>query len=118
MSDLAQHIAAVLLYVGATAATGACGSPSGAVEAGDRQALVVPKGNHVTNEQTPINQRFRTLEGYLRYLERDSHKDGKWYKEIRPGVYEVQTGNLHLDDDTQKRIFTREELARMFGFSE
>ena len=70
----------------------------------------------MSNDQTPINQRFRTLDDYLAYLELQSHVDGKWYKEIRPGVYELQTGNLRLDNDTQQRIFTREELERKFGF--
>lgn len=71
----------------------------------------------MTNARGPINQRFKTLDEYLAYLERRSHMDGKWYKEVRPGVYEVQTGNLRLDNDTQQRIFTREELKRKFGFA-
>ena len=72
----------------------------------------------MTSARGPINQRFRTLDEYLAYLERRSHLDGKWYKELRPGVYELQTGNLHLDTpDGDKRIFTREELERKFGFA-
>ena len=71
----------------------------------------------MTGDRTPEKQRFRTLDEYLAYLERRSHMDGKWYKEVRPGVYEVQTGNLRLDNDTQQRIFTREELKREFGFA-
>ena len=71
----------------------------------------------MTKARGPINQRFKTLDEYLAYLERRSHMDGKWYKEVRPGVYEVQTGNLRLDNDTQQRIFTREELKRKFGFA-
>ena len=65
----------------------------------------------------PLNQRFRSLDDYLAFLELQSHHDGAWYKEIRPGVYELQTGNLHLDNDRQQRIFTREELTRKFGFA-
>lgn len=71
----------------------------------------------MTKPTQPLNRRFRSLDEYLAFLERQSHMDGKWYKEIRPGVYELQTGNLHLDNDTQQRIFTREELERKFGFS-
>ena len=42
--------------------------------------------------------------------------------EIRPGVYELQTGNLRIlgadgeEEPAGKRIFTREELERKFGF--
>ena len=76
-------------------------------------------GNAVGDANIPINKRYRTLEEYLAYLERyQGPVDGPWYKEIRPGVYELQTGNLQLDaPDTQKRIFTREELKKKFGFT-
>lgn len=74
----------------------------------------------VTNDQVPINQRFRSLEDYLAHLERTQGPvDGPWYKQVGPGVYELQTGNLHLDlPGGEKRTFTREELARKFGFSD
>lgn len=66
----------------------------------------------------PINQRFPNLDAYLAFLEKRSHMDGPWYREIRPGVYELQTGNLRLPDgERPKRVFTREELLRKFGFS-
>jgi len=65
-----------------------------------------------------INQRFIDLDAYLGYLEKRSHMDGPWYREVRPGVYELQTGNLRLPDGGgRKRIFTREELEKKFGFS-
>jgi hypothetical protein len=71
------------------------------------------------NEQTPINQQFRSLDDYLAHLERTQGPvDGPWYKEVRPGIYELQTGNLHLDGPgAEKRTFTREELEREFGFA-
>jgi hypothetical protein len=68
------------------------------------------------DQKMTANRQFRTLDEYLAHLRKQSHMDGKWYREIRPGVYEVQTGNLHLDNDTQQRIFTRDELKKMFGF--
>jgi hypothetical protein len=76
-------------------------------------------GNNVTNEQAPINQRFRSLDEYLAYLERmEGPVDGPWYKEVSPGIYQLQTGNLHLDvPGGEKRTFTRQELAEKFGFS-
>lgn len=76
-------------------------------------------GKNVSNEQAPINQRFSNLDDYLAHLERmEGPVGGAWYKQIRPGIYELQTGNLHLDGPgAEKRIFTREELERKFGFS-
>ena len=76
-------------------------------------------GTIVTNEQMSINQRFRNLDDYLAYLEQyEGPIDGAWYKEISPGVYELQTGNLRtLGGAESKRTFTRAELERQFGFS-
>ena len=67
---------------------------------------------------TPVNERFPSLDAYLAYLEKRSHMDGPWYREIRPGVYQLQTGNLQLPDGAREpRTFTREELAKKFGFA-
>ena len=97
----------------------------GEAKAGQQSATTTDRlatsnaGNDVTNEQVPINQRFRSLDDYLAHLERTQGPvDGPWYKEVRPGIYELQTGNLHLDGPGgEKRSFTREELKRKFGFS-
>ena len=73
----------------------------------------------MTGNQGPISARFRNLDEYLLWLEQyEAPADGGWYKEIRPGVYELQTGgNLHLDvPATEKRVFTRDELEKKFGF--
>ena len=78
----------------------------------------------MTNAQLPINQRFRTLDQYLAWLKKTQAPiDKPWYREIRPGVYELVTGGnlrvLRPDGEEQpatKRIFTREELERKFGF--
>ena len=111
-------IVALALLTGITSACGAA-STSGVPANSDVQSATTAKGNKVTDDAAgaPLNQRFRSLDDYLAFLELESHHDGKWYKEIRPGVYELQTGNLHLDNDRQKRIFTRDELAKKFGFS-
>ena len=76
-------------------------------------------GKTVVDDRLSINNRFADLDAYLAHLRRRSAIDGAWYREIRPGVYELQTGgNLRLDvPATGKRIFTREELEKMFGFS-
>jgi len=76
-------------------------------------------GNPVTDTSVPINQRFRNLDEYLAYLEQTQGPvDGPWYKQVSPGMYQLQTGNLHLDvPGDEKRSFTRQELEQKFGFS-
>jgi hypothetical protein len=73
----------------------------------------------VTNAQLPINQRFRSLDDYLAFLEKTQAPiDKPWYREIRPGEYELQSGNFRsLGSPAPKRVFTREELEKKFGFS-
>lgn len=84
-----------------------------------------PKGNEAAAEgASSANQdavwvaaHFPTLDAYLAHLKRESYIGGKWYREIKPGLYELDLGNLHLDKAAnEKRIFTREELERKFGF--
>jgi hypothetical protein len=85
----------------------------------DRQQASNRMGNSVTDTDAPISKRFGTLDEYLAFLERTQGPvDGPWYKEIRPGMYELQTGNLKLDTPgEEKRIFTRDELEKKFGFA-
>lgn len=100
--------------------TTACGAAPGAgTISRDVNLQTASMGTNVTSESAPLNQRFKSLEEYLAHLERTQGPvDGPWYKEIRPGVYELQTGNLHLDTpSSQQRVFTREELAKKFGFA-
>lgn len=95
------------------------GQQPAAVNKNSRPLAANNPGTTVTNEQVPINQRFRNLDEYLAYLEQyEAPIDRAWYKEISPGIYELQTGNLRtLDGSDSKRTFTREELEREFGFS-
>ena len=76
-------------------------------------------GNAVGDTNLPISKRFGTLDEYLAHLEQTQGPvDGPWYKEVSPGLFELQTGNLHLDVPAKgKRTFTREELEKKFGFS-
>jgi hypothetical protein len=69
----------------------------------------------------PINQRFRTLDEYLAFLAKGAAIDKPWYRQIRPGIYRLETTNyrsLQPDGSDEKRIFTRAELAKKFGFAE
>ena len=70
--------------------------------------------------ELPIAQRFGNLDEYLVYLEKmNAPIDRPWYKRVRPDLYELQTGNFRPLGGSQKakRVFTREELKRKFGFT-
>jgi hypothetical protein len=96
---------------------------AGQKTAANAQASAAKPGKNVTNEQLPINQRFNSLDEYLTHLERTQGPiDKPWYKEVGPGIYELQTGNLRIlgtdgEEPQVKRTFTRDELERKFGFS-
>jgi hypothetical protein len=109
------------LKVGGALLIAACGAPPpGALDVdASRKPIVGNRGENGMTGRT-INERFRTLDDYLSYLERTQGPvDGPWYRLIKPGVYELQTGNLRVLGNAAepKRIFTREELEREFGFS-
>lgn len=77
-----------------------------------------PERPAVSDSTLPINQRFSSLDAYLAHLKRRSASDGPWYREIRPGVFELQTGNFRPTDGApRQRIFTRAELEKQFGFA-
>ncbi len=79
----------------------------------------------VNDETLPPSQRFETLDRYLLHLRNNvAPTDGAWYREIRPGVYELQTGNarrIQVEGEapgaTGKKIYTRDELMKLFGFT-
>ena len=112
------------IFAFAALSTSACGAATSGVAARDvaHRTASAAKGDSVSDQHLSISQRFATLDDYLLWLRKmEATADGAWYKEIRPGVYELQTGgNLKLDDGSavaQQRIFTRKELEKMFGFS-
>jgi hypothetical protein len=57
---------------------------------------------------------YRSLDEYLAKLEQDGWVGKPWYKEVRPGLYELVT---NLKPAPEKRLFTRAELERQFGFA-
>lgn len=64
-----------------------------------------------------VSRRFPSLDAYLAWLQSQAHLDRAWYREVRPGLYELQPGNLRRPDgDGRRRLFTREELEKKFGF--
>ena len=65
---------------------------------------------------TPLSSwcSFATLNEYLAFLEERGATDVPWFREIRPGVYEVVT---RRPPGAEPQIFTREELMEQFGFT-
>lgn len=63
---------------------------------------------------------FATLDEYLAYLRQGAAMDKPWYKEIEPGVYQLQrSGNFRqLEPTVENEPVTREELARRLGFTD
>lgn len=93
----------------------AVAAPATGAPPGHPPALEAPA---VSDGALPISQRFPNLDAYLAHLKRRSAIDGPWYREIRPGVFELQTGNFRpTDGASRQRIFTRAELEKNFGFA-
>ena len=110
-----------LLIAGAATA---CAASEGPAQSSKQRLQNAGKSQaDVTNERLPPNQRFASLDRYLLYLQNEvGPTDGAWYRMIGPGLYQLEPGNARrLSDseggDQEKRIFTREELMRKFGFT-
>ena len=58
---------------------------------------------------------FASLDEYLAFLETRGAYDVPWYREIRPGVYELVS---RRGPGAEPKIYTRDELARKFGFQQ
>lgn len=99
--------------------TAGCGVSTNEVRAEAGSSGSIKEGTKMPSGTGAINERFESLDAYLAYLrETQAPVDGPWYREVRPGVYVLQTaGNLKLDGgDPTERVYTREELERKFGF--
>lgn len=58
---------------------------------------------------------FATLDAYIAYLGKYAAPiDRSWYRQIRPDIYRLETGNMREKPSPQ--IFTRKELEMKFGF--
>ncbi len=69
----------------------------------------------MANPSKPSTRRLRTLDEYLAYLAKGAAMDKAWYRQIRPGIYRLETGN-YRGPPLGQRIFTRQELLKKFGF--
>lgn len=73
------------------------------------------KGSGVSGLPHSDGKSFATLDQYLAHLKAYAAPIGRpWYREIRPGVFEIQRGSLR--NGTTPPVYTREELERRFGF--
>ena len=74
-----------------------------------------PAPQHHAVAGLPFSQgrSFATLDDYLAFLERRGASDVPWYREIRPGIYELVS---RRGPGAARQTFTREQLAKKFGF--
>ena len=77
-------------------------------------AAVPQPGQPVSGLPFSQGRSFTSLDQYLAFLETRGAYDIPWYRKVRPGVYELVT---RRPPGTPRQVFTREELARKFGFT-
>lgn len=102
----------------------ACQAPQNEVERGSGQPgkTAPAEEKAMRANEGPVSERFATLDEYLDWLRlTQAPVDGPWYEEVRPGVYQLKTGNLRVlapegEATPATQTFTREELERKFGF--
>jgi hypothetical protein len=70
--------------------------------------------NGVANLPFSQGRAFRSLDEYLAFLRERGRYDVPWYREIRPGVYELVS---RRGPGAQPRTYTRAELEEKFGFA-
>ena len=56
---------------------------------------------------------FDSLEEYLEFRKGRGAYDVPWYREIKPGTYELVS---RRGPGAEPKIYSREELSRKFGF--
>lgn len=91
---------------------GACSQPAGP---GAHSARVRQASQPVAVTGLPFAQgrAFATLDDYLAFRKNRGAHDVPWYREIRPGTYELVT---RRGPGATPEIHTREDLERKFGF--
>ncbi|MES2903492.1 MAG: hypothetical protein V4696_04835 [Pseudomonadota bacterium] len=131
IANFREQVLFQLLSLGVTvsllASTSACGMPRNEVSS-TRQinqgtTMTIANDMPAPPGGVPVNRRFEKLDDYLNWL-RDTQApiDKPYYEEIRPGVYQLRTGNLRVlvpesDEAASEQTVTRAELLKKFGFS-
>jgi hypothetical protein len=105
----------------ATLAAGCADRPVGAADlapGNKEQGRMAQRENGdegVRNLPSSFGRSFASLDEYLEHLRRYAGPvDQPWYREIRPGVYQLVTT---MTPAPEPRIYTREQLMREFGFT-
>jgi len=100
----------------------ACSQPPTAKFGGAADTAGEPKMAQHGSEGRPVEglpfsqgRSFSSLDSYLAFLKERGAYDVPWYREVRPGIYELVS---RRGPGAEPRTFTREELARKFGFPE
>ncbi len=96
---------------------GCAAAPDRSTPSGSRP-FQAPGDQEERSRSMDVSNRFADLDAYLAFLEKRSHLGGAWYREVAPGVYRHETGNLRREGGQQARTFTRAELEAMFGFAQ
>jgi hypothetical protein len=81
---------------------------------GDKTVQSESNGGGVSGLPFSQGQSFATLDAYLAFLKKRGAYDVPWYREVRPGVYELVS---RRGPGAQPQTYTREELEKKFGFS-
>ncbi len=113
--------------VGLLVSASACGTPRNEVVGNDKisQGAAMSDANAMPEPPggKPVNRRFAKLDDYLAWLrETQAPIDKPYYEEVRPGIYQLRTGNLRVlipegDEPPRDQTFTRAQLMKQFGFS-
>lgn len=102
----------------AAATAGACASARPSVppqESASVKQVESSAPGGVANLPFARGRTFATLDEYLAYRRSLGATDVPWYREVRPGVYEVMGRRAR---GVEPQTFTRQELLEKFGFRE
>jgi hypothetical protein len=109
------------LMLAACVAAGCTDRPAGAADPaqGHKEQNNMAQGTRepdgVRNLPSSFGRSFTSLDEYLEHLRLYAGPvDQPWYREIRPGVYELETT---MTPRSAPRTFTRAQLMREFGFT-
>jgi hypothetical protein len=112
-----MHFLAIPLLLVSSAACSQSSAPNG--------AMLTPIATEASTakdsaDQQPVSglpfsqgRSFSTLDEYLAFRAERGTYDLPWYREIRPGVYELVTRRM---PGKPAETFTREQLKEKFGF--
>ena len=114
-----SEIRAILALAGIAA--GCADNPAGAADGaqGKKENVTMEQSTSgddgVKGLPSSFGRSFATLDEYLEHLRRYAGPiDQPWYREVRPGVYELVTT---MRPAPASQTYTREELMRKFGFT-